>query len=250
MKLEGKVALVTGAGRGIGRAIVLALAREGADIIVNDIRLELAQETAAEVAKVGRKSLALQADASKLSQVETMVDRALAEFGKIDILVNNAGWFGMKPFLENTEDYWRMVIDVNLITTIVCSRAVLPHMAERRSGKVINIASDAGKVGSGGLAVYAAAKAGVMGLTKSLAREMAPYAINVNAIAPGLVETTLLDDMVATSPRRVEAIRSQTPFRRFGTPEDVANLALFLASDDASYITGQSYSVNGGVTMI
>jgi len=123
-------------------------------------------------------------------------------------------------------------------------------MVERKSGKVINIASDAGKVGSGGLAVYAAAKAGVMGLTKSLAREMAIYGINVNAIAPGLVDTTLLTEMTAASPRRVEAIRSQTPLRRFGTPEDVANLAVFLASDDASYITGQSYSVNGGVTMI
>lgn len=246
MKLAGKVALVTGAAQGIGKAIALLLAQNGADVVVSDINLEKANDTAKEVQTLGRKSLALKVDVAKLDDVEKMVEAVLAQFGQIDILVNNAGIARDKLILRMTEEDWDAVLNINLKGTFNCTKAVVRHMSKQRSGKIVNIASVVGEMGNPGQANYAASKAGVIGFTKTIAREFAQRGINVNAIAPGYIETPMTDAL----PDKVkEELKRLIPMDRLGRPEDVAEAVLFLVSESANYITGQVLNVNGGIYM-
>jgi len=246
LKLTGKVALVTGAAQGIGRAIALLLARNGADIVVSDINLEKAEETAKEIRAIGPKAMAVKVDVSNLGDVERMVEGILEKLAKIDILVNNAGITRDKLVLRMTEEDWDAVLGVNLKGTFNCTKAVIRHMAKQRSGKIVNIASVVGEMGNAGQANYSASKAGVIGLTKTIAREYAQRGINVNAIAPGYIETPMTDAL----PEKVkEELKRMIPLERLGRPKDVAEAVLFLVSQSSSYITGQVLNVNGGIYM-
>ena len=246
MKLTGKVALVTGAAQGIGKAVALLLARNGADIVISDINLEKAEETAKEVQALGRKALATKVDVATLGDVEKMVEAILAQFGKVDILVNNAGIARDKLILRMTEEDWDAVLNINLKGTFNCTKAVVRHMSKQRSGKIVNIASVVGEMGNAGQGNYAASKAGVIGFTKTIAREFAQRGINVNAIAPGYIETPMTD---ALPDKAKEELKRLIPMDRLGKPEDVAEAVLFLVSESANYITGQVLNVNGGIYM-
>ncbi len=246
MKLAGKVALVTGAAQGIGKAIALLLAQNGADVVVSDINVEKANDTAREVKALGRKSVAMKVDVAKLDDVERMVEAILAQFGQIDILVNNAGIARDKLILRMTEEDWDAVLNINLKGTFNCTKAVVRHMSKQRSGKIVNIASVVGEMGNPGQGNYAASKAGVIGFTKTIAREFAQRGINVNAIAPGYIETPMTDAL----PDKVkDELKRMIPMDRLGKPEDVAEAVLFLVSESANYITGQVLNVNGGIYM-
>ncbi len=247
--LKGKVVLVTGAGSqiGFGKGIALGFAKEGCDVVVSDIDLEGAKKTAAEVEALGQKALAVKADVTNTDEVNEMVKQALAKFGRIDILVNNAGTVFRSPFHLTTDKDWDINIGINLKGTWLCIRAVLPNMLERKSGKIINLSSVAGRTGMG-TPLYAAAKAGVMGLTKGLANEVSPSGINVNAIAPGMGDTGF--QIAAKVPPEAKQRFAQTsPMRRMTTPLDIANMAVFLASDAAIDITGQTFNVDSGSNM-
>jgi 3-oxoacyl-[acyl-carrier protein] reductase len=246
LKLAGKVALVTGAAQGIGKAVALLLARNGADMVVSDINLEKAEETAKEVQPLGRKALAIKVDVAKLGDVEKMVEAILAQFGKVDILVNNAGIARDKLILRMTEEDWDAVLNINLKGTFNCTKAVVRHMSKQKSGKIVNIASVVGEMGNAGQGNYAASKAGVIGFTKTIAREFAQRGINVNAIAPGYIETPMTD---ALPEKAKEELKRLIPMDRLGKPEDVAEAVLFLVSEASSYITGQVLNVNGGIYM-
>ena len=246
MKLTDKVALVTGAAQGIGKAVALLLARNGADIVVSDINLEKAEETAKEVQALGRKALATKVDVATLGDVEKMVEAILAQFGKIDILVNNAGIARDKLILRMTEEDWDAVLNINLKGTFNCTKAVVRHMSKQRSGKIVNIASVVGEMGNAGQGNYAASKAGVIGFTKTIAREFAQRGINVNAIAPGYIETPMTDTL---PDKAKEELKRLIPMDRLGKPEDVAEAVLFLVSEASSYITGHVLNVNGGIYM-
>ena len=246
MKLAGKVALVTGAAQGIGKAVALLLARNGADIVVSDINLEKAEETAREVQALDRKALAIKVDVAKLDDVEKMVGAILARFGQVDILVNNAGIARDKLILRMTEEDWDAVLNINLKGTFNCTKAVVRHMSKQRSGKIVNIASVVGEMGNAGQGNYAASKAGVIGFTKTIAREFAQRGINVNAIAPGYIETPMTD---ALPDKAKEELKRLIPMDRLGKPEDVAEAVLFLVSEASSYITGHILNVNGGIYM-
>jgi NAD(P)-dependent dehydrogenase (short-subunit alcohol dehydrogenase family) len=247
--LKGKVALVTGAGSqiGFGKGIAVTLAKEGCDVIVNDVNLEGAEQTAAEIQALGRKAMAVKANVSNSAEVNDMVKAAMAEFGRIDILVNNAGVSTVpKPFVETTEADWDRDINVNLKGVFICTKAVLPQMLERKSGKIINISSNGARTGKEYVTVYCAAKAGVMVFTKGMAAELASSGINVNAIAPGVGNTGFA---LQAPPEFLEQIVATVPLARFTTPQDIGSMAAYLASDVASDITGQTFSVDGGVTM-
>ena len=246
MKLTGKVALVTGAAQGIGKAIALLLARNGADLVVSDINLEKAEETAKEIRAMGPKAVAVKVDVANLSDVDQMVTGILEKLAKIDILVNNAGITRDKLILRMTEEDWDAVLGVNLKGTFNCTKAVVRHMAKQRSGKIVNIASVVGEMGNAGQANYSASKAGVIGLTKTIAREYAQRGINVNAIAPGYIETPMTE---ALPEKAKEELRKLIPMERLGKPEDVAEAVLFLVSEESSYMTGQVLNVNGGIYM-
>jgi len=246
LKLAGKVALVTGGAQGIGKAVALLLARNGADIVVSDINLEKAEETAKEVQTLTRKALATKVDVATLGDVEKMVETILAQFGKVDILVNNAGIARDKLILRMTEEDWDAVLNINLKGTFNCTKAVVRHMSKQKSGKIVNIASVVGEMGNAGQGNYAASKAGVIGFTKTIAREFAQRGINVNAIAPGYIKTPMTDAL----PDKVkEELKRLIPLDRLGKPEDVAEAVLFLVSESANYITGQVLNVNGGIYM-
>ena len=246
MKLAGKVALVTGAAQGIGKAVALLLARNGADIVVSDINLEKAEETAKEVQILGRKALAIKVDVAKSDDVDKMVQAILAQFGHIDILINNAGIARDKLILRMTEEDWDAVLNINLKGTFNCTKAVVRHMSKQKSGKIVSIASVVGEMGNAGQGNYAASKAGVIGFTKTIAREFAQRGINVNAIAPGYIETPMTEAL----PDKVkEDLKRLIPMDRLGKPEDVAEAVLFLVSESANYITGQVLNVNGGIYM-
>ncbi|MHB0913768.1 MAG: 3-oxoacyl-[acyl-carrier-protein] reductase [Armatimonadota bacterium] len=249
MKLEGKVAIVTGAGRegkGIGRYVALALAEAGADIVIADFVADSAEAVAAEVKKLGRKALAVSANVADPADCEAMVKKALDEFGKIDILVNNAGITRDALIMRMSEGDWDSVIDTNLKGTFNCTKAVAKSMMKQRSGKIVNMASVMGKIGNVGQANYSASKAGVIALTKTTARELGSRGINVNAVAPGFIQTAMTEEL-SESVR--ENIAGQIPLARLGTSEDVAKLVRFLCTDDSSYITGQTINVDGGMVM-
>ncbi|MDO9350164.1 MAG: 3-oxoacyl-[acyl-carrier-protein] reductase [Deltaproteobacteria bacterium] len=246
MELSGKVALVTGAAQGIGKAIAMLLARNGADVVVSDINLEKAQETTNEIQGMGRRSFAIKVNVADLKDVERMVEAIVEQFGRIDILVNNAGITRDRLILRMTEEDWDAVLDVNLKGTFNCTKAVIRHMSKQKSGKIVSIASVSGEMGNPGQANYAASKAGVIGFTKTIAREFAGRGINVNAIAPGYIQTPMTD---AVPEKAKEELKRMIPMERLGKPEDVAQAVLFLVSENSSYITGQVLNVNGGIYM-
>ena len=246
MELKGKVALVTGGAQGIGKAVALMLARHGADVIVADVNLEKAAETAKELEAAGGRAMAVNVDVTRLGDVEKMVESALARFGRIDILINNAGIARDKLILRMAEEDWDTVLAVNLKGTFNCTKAVIKHMSKQRSGKVVNIASVVGEMGNAGQANYSASKAGVIGLTKTIAREFAQRGINVNAIAPGYIQTAMTDVLPE---KAKEELQRMIPMERLGQPEDVAHAVLFLVSEASSYVTGQVLNVNGGIYM-
>ena len=245
--LEGKVALITGASRGIGRAIALKYAEAGANIIVNYSGNEAkAQETVAEIEKMGREAIMIRANVGKTEEAENMVKEALERFGKIDILVNNAGITRDNLLMRMKESEWDEVINVNLKGVFNMTKALTRPMMKQRSGSIINITSVVGVLGNAGQANYVAAKAGVIGLTKTTARELASRNIKVNAIAPGFVDT----DMTDVLPEDVKSgILAQIPFNRLGSADEISSVALFLASDASSYMTGQTLHVDGGMYM-
>lgn len=244
--LKEKVAVVTGSGRGLGKEIAIKLAQAGANIVVSDIDLATAQETAKEIAQLGVKTYAAKANVADTKDVESFFNDIYKEMGKIDILVNNAGITKDSLLVKMGEDAWDAVIAVNLKGVFNCTKAIARNMMKQRSGKIINIASVSGIMGNAGQANYAASKAGVIGLTKTTAREMAPRGINVNAVAPGFIKTAMTDKL----PESVkEAVDKQIPFGSMGKPDDIANAVLFLASDMARYVTGQVLVVDGGLVM-
>ncbi len=246
MLLDNKVALITGGGRGIGREIALNFARNGADIVICDLNTEDIDETSRQVESHQRKALAITCDVSCLSEVEQAVKKALDKFKKIDILINNAGITKDNLLLRMTESDWDKVIAVNLKGTFNCTKVISRLMLKQKSGKIVNIASIIGIRGNAGQANYAASKAGIIGFTKSIARELASRAINVNAIAPGFIETRMTAKL--SDELRGQMLK-QIPLAKFGTTADVAKLALFLVSEESNYITGQVIQVDGGMSM-
>ena len=249
-KFHQKTAIVTGAGSGIGREAALGLARDGANVVLGDLSLERAQAVAAEISAIGGTAAPVQVDVADADLVRTMVAVTMEKFGKIDILVSNAGWDKVMPFVSTDEGLWDRVIAVNYRGHLACAHAVVPHMIEAGSGKVVLVASDAGRVGSSGEAVYSGAKGAVIAFSKALARETARQGINVNCVAPGLTDTPMLTNVSEGNEKLMAAIIRAIPLGRVGTPEEVARAVLFLVSSDADYITGQTLSVNGGLSMV
>jgi 2-hydroxycyclohexanecarboxyl-CoA dehydrogenase len=252
MVQDKKTAIVTGGGRGIGRAISLRLAQQGNRVAVMDILAENAEAVKKEIEALGGEALALRVDLTKCKEVQDAVGEVLGRFGRIDLLVNNAGWDKLEPFLQSEESTWDKIINLNFKAVLYMCRTVLPHMVEHASGKVISIASDAGRVGSMGEAVYSGTKGAIIAFSKSLAREMARYHITVNVICPGLTETPLLQEIRASnekSNRVIDAVTRTIPLGRVGAPEEIASAVGFLASSDADFITGQTLSVDGGLVM-
>jgi NAD(P)-dependent dehydrogenase (short-subunit alcohol dehydrogenase family) len=246
MKAEAKVAIVTGGGRGIGRAIAFRLAKEGANVAVAQRNLEEAKKVADEIRALGSRAIAVKVDVTKSAETNQMAKATLDEFGQIDILVNNAGGSAeaWSSFHESKEEVWDQVFALNLKGVFNCSWAVIRHMMDRRSGKIINIASIAGVTGLAKLVDYSAAKAGVIGFTKALAKEVGEYGINVNCVSPSATESERI--ALRLSEEDKEQQRKMTLVGRLGKPEDVANMVAFLVSDEASFITGQNYLVCGG----
>ncbi len=246
MVLKDKVALITGGGQGIGKDIALRFAREGADVAVVDINLEAAEECAAEVKALGRKAIALKVDVSNSSEVDAMVKQVTEELGALDILVNNAGITRDKLLLRMEDADWDAVMSVNLKGSFNCLRAAVKVMSKARYGRIINIASIVGLMGNAGQANYSASKAGLIGLTKTTAREFASRGVTCNAVAPGFIDTAMTQAMPE---KAQEALTAQIPLKRLGTSKDVSDGVLFLASDASSYITGHVLSINGGMYM-
>ena len=245
-KLDGKVALVTGGAQGIGKAIALRLAREGADVAVSDINLEKAQETSREVESLGRKALAVGGSVADAKAAEAMVEKTVEALGGLDILVNNAGITRDGVLLRMKEEDWDLVLDVNLKGAYHCTKAALRPLIKRKGGKIINIASVTGQMGNAGQSNYAASKAGLIGFTKSVAREYASRNIQVNAVAPGFIDTAMSQ---AIPPKEREMLTRVIPMERLGTAEDIAEAVFFLAGSGSDYITGQVLNVNGGMYM-
>ncbi len=246
MNLSGKVALVTGASRGIGRAVALKLAGEGADVVVTATSLERAQKTADEVTAMGVKALAVKVDVSSTSDVEALFAKISEAFGKLDILVNNAGITRDGLLMRMKDADWDAVIDTNLKGAFVCTREAVKLMGKAKGGSIVNISSVVGEMGNAGQSNYCASKAGLIGLTKAVAREYAKRNITVNAITPGFIETDMTGVL---SPSVKEDLMKQIPAGRFGKPEDIANAVFFLVSEMGSYVTGHVLSVNGGMYM-
>jgi 3-oxoacyl-[acyl-carrier protein] reductase len=247
MQLQGRTALVTGASRGIGRAIALALAQEGADVAVNYVSSEAtAKQVADEIAKLGRKAMLAQADVADYPDTFRMAQQVLREFGHLDILINNAGINSDKTFVKMDHASWRRVLAINLDGVFNCTKVFIDQMIRQSYGRVVNITSVIGQIGNFGQANYAASKAGVAAFTKSLAKELAGKGITVNAVAPGFIET----EMVSGIPETVrDKLLGQIPLKRFGTAEEVARAVVYIVSSDGDYITGAELSINGGLLM-
>ena len=245
-KLQDKIAIVTGAGQGIGRGIAEKLAAEGATVVVTDVNETTAKETAE---AVGAGAVGIPADVTSRESVDAMVGQVRERFGRIDVLVNNAGWDKVGPFVDSDPADWDKAIQINLYGVLNTSKAVLPIMAEQGAGSVVNLASDAGRVGSSGEAVYSAAKGGVISFTKTTAREMARHQVNANCVCPGPTDTALFASVTQDNPKLRDALIKAIPMRRLAQPADLANAVAFLASDEAAYITGQTLSVSGGLSM-
>jgi sorbitol-6-phosphate 2-dehydrogenase len=257
-QLAGRVAIVTGAGQGIGRGIALSLAKAGADVVINDVVLNTAQDTANEIAKLGRRSLVVHADVSHDAQVNRMVEYVLEELGDIHILVNNAGIAIPAHITELSEDTWDRTMAVNLKSMFLCSKAVAPIMMDRKYGKIVNLSSKSGKKGGLWLTAYCTSKFGVIGFTQSLAFDLAPYGINVNAICPGTVFTPLWDNVLKDAYAKklnmdADQVRdyytSKIPLGREVTMDEIGNVVVFLCSDESSYMTGQAINITGGQEM-
>ena len=249
--LKGRVAVVTGGGSGIGRAICQRLAEEGVSAGIIDIDARGGEETVSKIQSAGGKAVFANADITDFDAVTAAVGKIEREAGPIDILVNNAGWDKMVPFLQTDFELWKKVLDINLYGPLHLHYAILPKMVERGHGKVVNIASDAGRVGSSGEAVYSAAKGGIIAFTKTMARELARANIQLNTVCPGPTDTPLFAQVAQgeAGAKIAEALKRAIPMRRLGQPEDISGAVAFLASDDANYITGQTLSVSGGLTM-
>ncbi len=253
MRLKGKVAIVTGAASGIGLAIAQSLAREGARVVITDINAQALENAAGEIAKSGGTALALKTDISKKEEIDNAVEKAIARFGRLDILVNNAAFLGssyhQKSFADTQLSDWKPEIDVTFIGTLLCCRAVIPPMLKQKSGRIISISSDSGKMGIPKMAIYSACKAGIAGFSRALAQELAPDGITVNCISPGPIETPTVTAILKKSPGQRESWVANVPMHRLGTPDEIGSMVVFLASDEAGYITGQDYSVDGGARM-
>ncbi len=246
--LKGKVAIITGARRGMGKSHALLFAKAGAKVAVSDISQEECQLVVDEIKKNEGEAMAIKCDVTKRSEIEEMVKKTIDEWGKVDILVNNAGICQFKPFLELTEEEWDRTLDINLKGYFLCAQAAAKEMVKQKSGAIVNIASiEMGQVGSGMpfLAHYCASKGGVVALTETLAVELAPYNIRVNAVAPGAIDTPIASGQ-KIDPKMMEATMAKIPMRRIGKPEEVSNLVLFLASEASSYMTGSTVVVDGG----
>jgi len=244
MDLKGRVAIVTGAGRGLGWGIAERLVRDGAILVIAEIDPKIGAEKAGMVSRMGRETLFLEVDVSRWVDVEKMAKKVVEKFGRIDILVNNAGLMGnYYPVVDYPEEEWDRLIDVNLKGTFLCCKAALPIMIKQKYGKVISLASVAGKEGNARMPAYSASKAAIMALTKTIAKEVASYSINVNCISPALCETDMAKDM---TPEQRALLVSKIPMGRLGKVEEVAALVKFLASDESSFVTGQCYDISGG----
>jgi 3-oxoacyl-[acyl-carrier protein] reductase len=245
MNLSDKVALVTGSGRGIGKAIALKLSEAGANVVINDIN-DSAESMAEQIRGTGKNSIACIANVSSAAEVNTMIDKIVDTYGRIDILINNAGITRDQLLLRMTDEDWDRVLDINLKSVFLCTRSAIKYMLKQRYGKIISISSVVGLIGNAGQANYAAAKAGILGFTRSIAREVAPRGITVNAIAPGFIDTEMTQRL--TDEQKKE-LMTRIPLGYLGLPEDIANAVVFLASEAARYITGQVLSVDGGMRM-
>src|SRR6266496_3814581 len=253
MNFNGKTVIVTGGARGIGRAIVNSFAEAGADVVISDLRCDEAKTAALNTSETHHRSVvAIQTDVTKREDVERLRDETLRVFGKIDVLVNCAGWDRLLPFLKTTPDLWQKILSINFLGMVNMCHVILPHMVERKQGAIVNISSDTGLVGSFGEAIYASSKAAIMAFSKTIAREHARDNIRVNVVSPGLCDTPLIDEMRADefTAKILGSIVNFIPMKRLGRPEEIAPLVVFLASNAASYITGQVYSINGGLNMV
>lgn len=248
MDLKNKVAIITGARRGMGRTHALVLAKAAAKVVVSDISLEDCEKVVGEIEKMGGEALAVKCDVSQKSEVDNLVKQTVSQFGKVDILVNNAGICQFKPFLELTEEEWDRTLDINLKGYFLCSQAAAKEMIKQKAGVIVNIASVAmGQQGIGfpNIVHYCASKGGIAAMTEALALELAPYNIRVNAVAPGMIDTPMIDT-VKSDPKTLEGLMARVPMKRAGKPEEVSNLVLFLASDASSYMTGSTIVIDGG----
>ena len=250
-KLDDKIAIVTGAGQGIGRGIAEKFASEGATVVVTDVNEATATETVEAISTAGLagSAIGIPADVTSRESVNAMVEQVRSQFGRIDVLVNNAGWDRVGPFVDSDPADWDPIIQINLYGVLNTSKAVLPIMAEQGSGSVVNLSSDAGRVGSSGEAVYSAAKGGVIAFTKTTAREMARHQVNINCVCPGPSDTALFTSIAGDNPKLRESLIKAIPLRRLAQPTDLANMVAFFACDEAAYITGQTVSVSGGLSM-
>ena len=248
LELKDKVAIITGARRGMGKSHALTLAKAGAKVVAADISIEDCQKVVEEIKKAKGEAMAVKCDVTKKAEVQELVKKAVEKWGRVDILVNNAGICQFKPFLELTEEEWDRTLNINLKGYFLCAQAAAKEMVKRKSGVIVNIASVAmGQVGVGfpNLAHYCASKGGIVAMTETLALELAPFNIRVNAIAPGAIETPMIDPL-KTDPKMMEGTLARIPLHRVGKPEEVSNLVLFLASDASSYITGSTVVIDGG----
>jgi len=246
LDLKGKVAIVTGGAQGIGKSIATQLALAGANVVIADVMEEIAKSTAQEISQKGSEAISIVVDVSRLSSVEEMAKKTLDKFGRIDILVNNAGITRDALIMRMKEEDWDLVLDINLKGAFNCIKIVSPVMMKQKSGKIVNIASIVGIIGNVGQANYSASKGGLIALTKTCARELASRRINVNAVAPGFIQTSMTERLPA---QVKEKLSSQIPFGELGKPEDVASAVLFLVSEKARYITGEVIKVDGGMVM-
>jgi len=246
MRLDGKTAVVTGAASGIGRATAEAFAEAGAHVLLADINDELGEAVAAALGAQGRGADYFHVDITDAQSIEAFRQAAIAKRGKVDIVANVAGWGKTEPFVENKPEFWRKLIDLNFLGTVMVTRAFVDGMMERRSGRIVTVASDAGRVGSLGETVYSGTKGGVIAFTKALAREMARYDVTVNCVCPGPTDTPL---MAAVPDKIREAFARVTPMRRLAKPSEIADAILFFAGPQAQFVTGQVLSVSGGLTM-